>query len=168
MCNNPNPWLALPSRPPCALPCDEEEISAYSETAQGDYQLQLNLIPEPFIGLPTAPVVLLNLNPGFDPGDPEVHQRPGLLAVLRKNCCHSPLEYPFFFLSPGFGETPGGRWGRGKLKWLLEVFTEIQLARSIFCVEYFPTTPAAFAGRECSISCGRSSMDLLGPFSGRA
>lgn len=138
MCNNPNPWLALPSKPSYVLPCDEEKVSIYSARAQADYKLQLNLMPEPFIGLPKAPVLLLNLNPGFDPEDPEVHQRPTFRAVLRKNCCHGSLEYPFFFLYPEFRETPGGKWWRGKFKFLLEAFGEKQLARSIFCVEYFP------------------------------
>jgi hypothetical protein len=120
------------------LPCDEEEISIYNAMAQGDNELRLNLSPEPFIGLPTAPVVLLNLNPGFHPEDPEVHQRPGFRGVLRNNCCHVSSQHPFFFLHPDFRETPGGRWWRKKFRCLLEEFREKELARSIFCVEYFP------------------------------
>jgi hypothetical protein len=120
------------------LPCDEEKVTIYSARARGDYKIQLDLMPEPFIGLPDAPVVLLNLNPGFDPGDPEVHRYPKYRDVLRNNCCHVSSQFPFFFLHPDFREKPGGRWWRKKLKCLLEEFGERGLARSIFCVEYFP------------------------------
>ena len=104
------------------------------------------MLPEPFIGLPEAPVVLLNLNPGFGPGDLEVHQRDGFRNVLRQNLVHGPLEYPFYFLDPTLAETPGARWWAGKLRWLLEQFEPKELARSIFCVEYFPYHSRRFRG----------------------
>ena len=44
---------------------DADEIERFNAKARYDHAFHLDLIPEPFIGNPAAPVVLLNLNPGF-------------------------------------------------------------------------------------------------------
>lgn len=160
MCNEANPWIALPSQPSYVLPCDEEKVTIYSARARGDYKLQLDLMPEPFIGLPDAPVVLLNLNPGFDPEDPEVHRHPKYRDVLRNNCCHVSSQFPFFFLHPDFREKPGGRWWRKKLKCLLEKFGKEDLHGRYSASSTSRTTPAAFAGQEDFISRSLRNMDL--------
>jgi hypothetical protein len=132
-----NPWLAVPSQPPYALLSDSNEISAFNSKARDIYRLQLNVMPEPFVGIATAPVVLLGLNPGFDDEDPEVHARPGFQALLRNNYAHGSSDYPFYFLNPTF-ESPGRQWWETRLRCLRAKFETIQLARSVFCVEYFP------------------------------
>ena len=138
MCEHLNPWLALPSQPPYVLQCDSDTISGYSAKAKEDYKFHLNVLPEPFIGFPKAPVVLLNLNPGFDDRDPEAHKRPDFQGLLRRNYGHGSSDFPFFFLDPCLTDTPGVEWWESKLKWLLEDFNRMQRARSLLCVEYFP------------------------------
>jgi hypothetical protein len=133
-----NPWLAVPSVPPYVLPCDSEIIHAYNlKHPDENYRLRLNVLPEPFIGVPTAPVVLLNLNPGFDDLDPDDHSRPEFQALLRNNYDHCPLDFPFYSLDPNFANG-GRRWWEKKLKSLLESLERKQVARSVLCVEYFP------------------------------
>jgi|ERR1700730_1218493 len=133
-----NPWLAVPSEPPYLLFCDFEIIRAYNATHQNKkYQVQDTVLPEPFVGVTTAPVILRGLNPGFNDQDPEVHSRPEFQALLRNNYCHASSAFPFYFLNPGF-ECSGRRWWERLLRWLLEKFSPKELARSILCVEYFP------------------------------
>jgi len=132
-----NPWLAVPSLPPYTLPCDSNAISAFNRTARETYRLQLDVLPEPFVGTTTAPVVLLGLNPGFDESDPAVHARPEFQTLLRNNYNEVPSNFPFYFLDPSF-ESPGRRWWKGRLRWLLEKCDAKALARSILCIEYFP------------------------------
>src|ERR1700674_3500503 len=92
-----NPWLAVPSEPPYVLPCDSEIVHAYnSKHSDENCRLRLNVLPEPFIGFRTAPVLLLNLNPGFDDLDPDDHTRPEFQALLRNNYEHRFLDFPFY------------------------------------------------------------------------
>jgi hypothetical protein len=133
-----NPWPALPSEPPYVLPCDFETIRAYNaKHPKENYRLRLNVLPEPFIGTAAAPIVLLNLNPGFDDLDPDDHARVEFQALLRNNYNHCPSDFPFYSLDPGF-ENGGRRWWEKKLEPLLERFGRKQVARSILCIEYFP------------------------------
>lgn len=139
-----NPWLVLPSQPPYVLPCDSDAISQFNVRAPEKHRLQLDVLPEPFIGYTTAPVVLLSLNPGFDDPDLQVHARPEFQSLLRSNYSQNRSAFPFYFLHPGF-ENGGRRWWESKLNPLLKIFEREQLAQSIFCVEYFPYHSRRFA-----------------------
>ncbi len=114
------------------------------------------MLPEPFIGTFTAPVVLLNLNPGFDDRDPRDHARAGFQALLRNNYEHRPSGFPFYSLNPGF-ENGGRKWWEKKLKCLLNMCGRKQLARSILCIEYFPYHSRRFDGSRRS---GHASLKL--------
>jgi hypothetical protein len=62
-----NPWCHLPDEAPFVLPGDKERIDEFNERvgATSKSFLQITkLLPEPFIGDPNAPVVLLSNNPG--------------------------------------------------------------------------------------------------------
>jgi hypothetical protein len=132
-----NPWPTLPSEPPYVLDCDAAAICAFNEKAQEVHRLQLDAMPEPFVGSRTAPVVLLGLNPGFDDQDPEVHARPEFQALLRNIYCDSKLDFPFYFLDPSV-ESPGRKWCEKKLRPLLAMFSRKAIAQSILLVDYFP------------------------------
>ena len=55
------PLARPPGRPPFVLPQDEEHIQRFNETATPSHRVRLELLPEPFLGNPRAPVVLLGL-----------------------------------------------------------------------------------------------------------
>lgn len=138
MRDHPSPWLAVPSQPPYVLPCDSDVICAYNAKCRNEnYGLQLNVLPEPFIGITTAPVVLLILNPGFDDRDPQDHARTEFQALIRNNYSQNLSSFPFYSLDPSF-ENGGRRWWEKKLRRLLNIFERKQLARAILCVDYFP------------------------------
>lgn len=133
-----NPWVNVPRQPPYALPCELETLRRYNEEHLDErHRLQLNVLPEPFIGTKTAPVVLLNLNPGFDERDPEDHKRKDFQAVLRANYEHCDSEFPFYSLDPRF-ENGGRTWWEKKLKPLIDVCGRKQVSRSLLCIEFFP------------------------------
>jgi hypothetical protein len=133
-----NPWVDVPTEAPHVLASDWELIRKYNERHSDDrYRLQLNVLPEPFIGRKTAPIVLLNLNPGFDDRDPEDHQDKEFQVLLRSNYEHGDSEYPFYSLDPRF-ENGGRSWWEKKLKPVLSISGREQVARSVLCVEFFP------------------------------
>ncbi len=134
-----NPWPAVPGRSPYVLSCDVRKIKEYNEKAHEEHKVQLNVLPEPFFGTTTAPVVLLALNPGFNNRDPKVHKDPRFQRLLRNNYSHGRSPFPFYFLNPNF-ESSGREWWEKKLKFLLDhhEFTREKLAQSLLCVQYFP------------------------------
>jgi hypothetical protein len=75
-----NPWSELPPGPPYILPCDCAGIASLNErTGSKGKRSAINdqSIPEPFIGNPkSAPIILLNLNPGDSAEDPNTHRNP--------------------------------------------------------------------------------------------
>ena len=120
------------------LACDWEEIRKHNEEhSDPRYCLQLNVLPEPFIGAKTAPVVLLNLNPGFEDRDPVDHQRKEFQALLRNNYGHCDSEFPFYSLDPRF-QNGGRTWWEKKLKPVLNLCGRRQVSRSVLCIEFFP------------------------------
>lgn len=47
------------------LKADAEAIATYNQTCSEEYRIQTNLLPQPFIGTPEAPIWILNQNPGY-------------------------------------------------------------------------------------------------------
>ena len=56
-----NPWGRLPCTAPFVLPEDKEEVLAFNKKVGEGHPayLRLEVMPEPFVGKPDAPVVLL-------------------------------------------------------------------------------------------------------------
>jgi hypothetical protein len=65
-----NPWLQLPEKAPYVLPEDEAAIRRFNSRLDGndERRIDLELIPEPFLGYHSAPVVILMHNLGKAPG----------------------------------------------------------------------------------------------------
>ncbi|MCL1967543.1 MAG: hypothetical protein FWF67_06640 [Fibromonadales bacterium] len=119
---------------------DKDIMPALEKKLVGKYKLHLELLPEPFIGNPKAPIYLLNLNPGFSKENVEEHKKnKKLRECIVKNNSHKPQKYPFYWLDPNLKETGGGKWWRRRLGPLLKKIGNDELvSKSIFCVEYFP------------------------------
>ena len=61
-----NPWLQLSDMPPFIAPADAETLDRLRGRLVGDYELRLDLLPQPWTGnVNTAEVLVLALNPGF-------------------------------------------------------------------------------------------------------
>lgn len=134
-----NPWTALPTSSPYVIEADRAAIEQLNRQARDDHRIHTELLPEPFFGRRTAPVVLLALNPGFSEGDTDAHTRKDFLSACRGNLSHTTASYPFLYLDPRFEDTPGGAWWMQKLGPLLEAGVDRQtLASNLLCVEFFP------------------------------
>src|SRR5262249_18254 len=97
-----NPWLSLPKNEPFVLADDHLMIQAFNTQASEHTFVQLELLPEPFLGNPhTAKVILLNLNPGFSPNDrASHHDDPYFVQTSRANLEQTQAEYPLYLLNP--------------------------------------------------------------------
>jgi hypothetical protein len=144
---NDNPWHRLPDKPPYVLPEDEEVVRAFNVKARQNHVLHLDLIPEPFVGRPDAPVVLLGNNPGVKSPETKAYRlKPAFADRMRKNLLHRLSDdFPFLYLDPDPDITSTGKgWWERKLKRLFREFGPDEdvarsiLARSILAVEFFP------------------------------
>ena len=140
--NSDNPWTKLPSGGQYVLEQDRGDIEAFNKKHHGnsDKEIHLELFPEPYLGDPKAPVVLLNLNPGFDEHDPEAHQNAAFAKQSRRNLRHQ-AAYPFYLLDPKLKFAPGYHWWKKKLKPLMDALDDPhgeKVSRGVFCVEFFP------------------------------
>jgi hypothetical protein len=138
-----NPWQHLAREQPFILPSDQPAITAFNRTASPRVRIFDHLLPVPYLGLPDAPIVLLNLNPGYSPEDETRQttarfQRAARRSLLRET---DRLSAGFYFLDfriEGSDADPGAgtRWWRRVFRHL--PFSNDVLARSFFCIEYFP------------------------------
>jgi hypothetical protein len=159
----------LPDEPPYVLP-EDEKVLAFDRKGRGIHALELNLIPEPFVGRPDAPVLLLGNNPGVK-GDESrnARQKPAFRDRMRDNLLHrlSP-SFPFLFLDPDPGiASPGKGWWERKLKRLLDEFGPDEdaarriLARSVLAVEYFPYVSHRYRHRKLTLPSQGYSFGLV-------
>jgi hypothetical protein len=116
-----NPWHALPGYPPYLLMPDQRAVLAHNERVPEVLQVKHNVLPEPYLGRPDAPVLLLNLNPGYTEEDIAFYRQTNVRHLWRKNLLHEKMEYPFWLLDPTLDpEVGGARWWRQKLRELIE------------------------------------------------
>jgi hypothetical protein len=141
-----NPWHRLPSHADYVLPEDAAQTFAFNLQARPEVYLHLNLIPEPFLGLPDAPVVVLNRNPGYSEGDDAHHVDPLFVEYSRANLLHRATPFPFFLLDPAVA-APGNRYWSQKLKALIGECSLPTVAQKVLCVEYFPYHSIQFGFR---------------------
>ncbi len=167
-----NPWLSLPSRAPYVIVEDEHAIANFNRTvyarrtAADRTLLHLELLPEPFLGDPAAPIVLLSLNPGFSVDDAFWHADPTFATLSRANLEHRASDYPFYLLNPAIN-APGSRWWSRRLGRLLEAASRQVVARRICCVEYFGYHSVGFAHERLRVPSQRYGFFLVRQALGR-
>jgi hypothetical protein len=127
----------------------------------------LDVLPEPFIGLPDASVVLLNLNPGFSEEEVAYHHLDEYFrSAALANLSHAPQPYPFYFLDPAVS-SPGHRWWQSRLRTLLERVPVGRLSQRLLCVEYFPYHSARFSAAVPRVPSQEYSFQLVRDAVGR-
>jgi hypothetical protein len=129
-----NPWLQLPVTPPFVLHDDRAAIAAHNAAARPEHRFDLSVLPEPFIGSPVAPVVLLNLNPGMDLRDHALHAQPSFAEAVRRNLSHAASDVPFYLLDPAF-DGPGRAWWASHLRELIAATSLRDVATRVLCIE---------------------------------
>ncbi len=163
-----NPWHRLPDSPPYVLPEDSEQVLAFNEKAQRKgwkkRELDLGFIPEPFVGRPDAPVLLLGNNPGVKDRTPTNPRRmPAFAERMRNNLLHRLSdEFPFLYLDPNPPVYKTNReWWTGKLTGLIKRFGDRVVARSILAVEFFPYVSEKFGCQKLALPSQQYSFELV-------
>ena len=135
-----NPWSQLPTDAPHVLRQDLPIVEKFNKhyAHNPDIKIQSHLLPEPFIGDPSARVYLLNLNPGYSPEDDDWHRKPVYRTAIIENLGHKTTAYPFYFLDPSLEAAPGAAWWRRRSRWWIRDVGTETLARNLFCAELFP------------------------------
>jgi hypothetical protein len=153
-----NPWLRLPARPPFVLPEDEQAVDEFNERASEDHRLQIaDFLPEPFIGDPGSPVLLLSNNPGFSKHS-AFRKHPKFMTRIRDCITLKLSAFPFYYLAPDYHS----RWWRQKLKCLLQRFGDDVVARSVCNVVFFPYVSKTFGHGHCKLPSQEFSFRLVG------
>jgi len=145
-----NPWLQLSKESPFILPCDKEAINIFNNKKHDTpFEIILNEMPSPYIGNPEAPIVFLNLNPGYSPDESLSPKISHFREVARANLLYQFYDYPFYVLDPSLKGTPSGyEWFSQKFGHLLRAvnMSPMDISKKIFLVEYFP-----YKSRQCSL-----------------
>lgn len=144
-----NPWLQLPKEPPFILSYDAESINIFNSKKHNTlFEIIVDEMPSPYIGDPEAPVVFLNLNPGYSPNESLSPKVSNFREVARANLLHQFYDYPFYVLDPSLKGTPSGyEWFSQKFSPLLHAvnMSPMDISKKIFLVEYFP-----YKSQQCS------------------
>jgi hypothetical protein len=127
----------MPRHAPFVLDEDRKAVESFNRKAKPEHQIDVGLIPEPFLGNPEAPVVLLSLNPGWSPDDSKWHADPAFREASFANLEHKPVKYPLFLLDPRFA-APGCEYWAKKLRTVIDITGREACARHVLIVEYFP------------------------------
>jgi hypothetical protein len=143
-----NPWHKLPLEQPYVLPEDKADVEQFNfrRGSKDDFKIRLEILPEPYLGRPNSPVVVLNLNPGFNSKDSKQHAEPRFAELSRGNLLHREAMYPFYLLDPTIDRT---FWWEKKLKDLIREFSQQIVSNNVLCVEFFPYHSRKFK------NCGR-------------
>jgi len=139
-----NPWRELPGAPDFVLPSDAALVDGFNQRARDRTRIRLELLPEPFLGNLDAPIVLLNLNPGFSEYDHLFHNSALGRELITRNLVHESLEFPFYLLDPRAETAPGSGWWRQRLRQFVDAVGRIEAAHRILCIEYLPYHSARY------------------------
>lgn len=132
-----NPWRNLDwSSKRFLLPEDQGEIEHFNNSVSDSHRIHDELVPLPYMGRIDAPVVILNLNPGYSPQD-IVDQSPEFVEQTRQTLLHEQMDYPFFLLDPSL-PTSGGNWWNKRLRLLIEETSRNAVAQNVLVLEWFP------------------------------
>lgn len=135
-----NPWQTLLLlEPPHVFKEDATIITRHNlRYPQGHkFHVYLNAYPEPYIGDPSAPILLLNRNPGYH-HDPQYRAHPALEEIYRQNLLHGPSEYPFYPIGPTYAQHHKSTWWRESLQHWIHRYGARRVSRAFFCVETMP------------------------------
>lgn len=156
-----NPWLRLPRRSPYVLAEDRRQVEEFNTaTANSRLRIDTSLLPEPYTGRRTAPIVILALNPGLGPTDAATHRRrvfrKRLLSCLRQE----PMDHPFHHLDPA-ESGPGAVWWRRNVRGLLAEVGPKVLSKNLLCLEFFPYHSIGFRHARVRLPSQEYTFHLL-------
>jgi hypothetical protein len=139
-----NPWTALKTRPYVSEE-DLDRINAHNEKySKTEFEIMTDVVPEPFIGNPLAPIWLLNLNPGFTPSDLDHTEK--TIAMQKQSAALEANE--FWYINPEYASAAGYSWWTRTLKGPIKDYgLDKVMRRASFALNCSPTIRANSNGR---------------------
>jgi hypothetical protein len=156
-----NPWLKLPKKKPYVLKIDRCVVKKYNSKANPSNRIRKNLLPCPFLGNPKSPIILLNLNPGWDQSDSYFHRWKPFRIANRANLLHKKTDYPFYLLNPKLKASLGYKWWEKRLHELIEDFGRRTVAQKICCLEFAPYHSQTFKQFDSILPSQKYNFHLL-------
>lgn len=151
-----NPWKGI-KESDLYTKDDRNNIEVFnSKLGRHPKYIDLDLLPEPYMGNPKAKIILLFANPGYGSNETkEYDEIPRFKETIIKNLTHSNEDYPYYYLNPNFtrkslkGETiftDGGKWILDKTKKLRKdsELTLEEFSTKIFTLQLHPYHSAEF------------------------
>lgn len=160
----PNPWQTLPFLdPPHVFGEDARIIDRHNlRYPQGHkHHIYLNAYPEPYIGDPNAPILLLNRNPGYGDHDPRARAHPTLEEIYRQNLLHGQSDYPFYPIGPTYAQHHKSTWWRQSLRHWIDLYGARRVARAFFCVESMPYHSTSYRSLSEALPSHRYALSLV-------
>jgi len=159
--NLDNPWPQLPDRAPFVLDADRQWIDQHNQSVSEEFHYHTELYPEPYAGRLDAPVVLLALNPGFSPGDAQVHASRTYQKLWWGNAEQTITDYPLFLIHPDLRHAPCFKWWTAKLRYLIDLFGLATVARNILELQLYPYHSRAFRRRRGRLPSQDFTVDVV-------
>lgn len=158
-----NPWTELPASAPFVLRSDAPAVTAFNDRrSPADCTcLQLDLLPEPFIGRPDAPIVLLRSGPGYTTDDIRFTRSELGREIWKRNVRHEPLDYPFYVLNPELAWAEHAMWWRRKLRQVIALADERVVANNLLCIEAIPYHAYRYPGVPGNLPSRQYSLELV-------
>lgn len=157
-----NPWKKT-DRPNFYLEEDAKKIKVFNESlGKHPLYIDLELMPEPYIGNPKANVIFLFTNPGLKGNENDNYEKfPDFRKVLEKNLTHDNTDYPYFYLDPKFEKTDGGKWIRKRMSKIIDKIGDKELSEKIFTIQLHPYHSNEFKEFKEPLEGHNYSMHLL-------
>jgi hypothetical protein len=127
-----NPWIGLPDTAPFIAAVDRG-VMAQHPAAAG--RLLLDHLPVPYMGLPSAEITLLTLNPGGRQVDTDYGTS---FLERRRRSLTFEGDGPAFWLDPEGPHTEGYEYWTRRLRLLIEACGQEAVAKRILVAQYFP------------------------------
>jgi len=144
-----NPWSALSQSGPYVLEQDYRAVEVFNSTAEPKHRLEIETIPEPFLGRLDAPIVVLLLNPG-SPEDESYREE--LLTLFRAPSMMR--DHPYIRRRQ--------LWWSKLVKGLRrDGMRDDQISQSILSVEFFPYRSKSFGCAHVRLPSQEFSFHLV-------
>ncbi len=136
-----NPWLNFKISESMIHELDRNSVEEHNKLVEAKYRFLVQLAPEPWIGNPSANILVLLANPGATTGDlaGKTQKNAELINKLSISNLKGELkEYPHFFFDPQLAGTDGYIWYSKRFKHLIESTSQRNVASKVLSCELVP------------------------------
>jgi hypothetical protein len=155
-----NPWLNMVKETPYILKEDEKNFYQIQNLKNN---VNLNLLPEPYVGDLNAPIYLLTYRGSIHIDDFNWHKDLTFKDLYYKSIEQKQLDKPFIYFDEALSETPAAAWWHSKLYKLIENSSLDKVAKNICSVQFLPY----HSSKQPSLTLLRKERTLPSQFYGK-